>query len=139
MCQELLVGTASRRALAEIINMVSVEIVGRRDTSKTVVGKEILSVLHTTYKALMFAWNDMVDTDPVTYSYVWDTMLTDLPVDIMPIVEETQEIMRSIVNDISFDVQGLLPVICVDDFAEASLLLTNIVEVDKSFQLMSRV
>lgn len=139
MCQELLVGTASRRALAEIINMVSVEIVGRRDTSKTVVGKEILSVLHTTYKALMFTWNDLMDTDPVTYAYVWDTMLTDLSVDIMPIVEETQEIMRSIVNDISFDVQGLLPVICVDDFAEASLLLTNIVEVDKSFQLLSRV
>lgn len=138
MSEIILKNTASRRALAEVINIISVEIIIRRDTSKTLGRKAALKLLFVSYKAFLSAWKDLETTDPVSYSMFWDNQLEKTS-NTNKIISDVQDIMTSIVNDVSADLYELLPVMDLDTFSESSKVLSHIVNIDHSYSLIGKV
>ena len=138
MSEIILKNTASRRALAEVINIISVEIIIRRDTSKTLGRKAALKLLFVSYKAFLSAWKDLEKTDPVSYSMFWDNQLEKTS-NTNKIISDVQDIMTSIVNDVSADLYELLPVMDLDTFSESSKVLSHIVNIDHSYSLIGKV
>lgn len=138
MSEIILKNTASRRALAEVINIISVEIIIRRDTSKTLGRKASLKLLFVAYKALISAWKDLETTDPVSYSMFWDNHLKTIS-NSDKIISNVQDIMTSIVNDVSTDLYELLPVMDLENFSESSKVLSHIVNIDHSYSFVGKV
>lgn len=128
MIDELLLSTVSRRALAEITNIVSVEIVLRRDCNTTHAEREALHALYCTYRAFLKAWYDLETIDPVNYTHVWDSHLSDS--DIMPtIVIKVQEALKNMLQDLEKDIAELLSEVMTDNYSASRQLLEKIVAV----------
>lgn len=131
-----LVRTASRRALAETVNVVSVEIVARRDNRFTVNDRSIMSLLYATYRAFSAAWKDLEMIDPVSYAYAWDECLNKLDRSSQQnIIAEVQNVSLIFMNELSEDLLLLLPDMKQEGFAESKNVLANIVNIDYSYCL----
>lgn len=128
----------SRRALAEIVNGLSVEIIIRRDVAKSPETVAALQLLFMTYSSFLDTWKTFENTDPVTYAHLWDLELSKCePEEVAGLIDAVQETSISILQETSSDIMGLLPDFTSDSYAESKRVLEHVVELDHAYMFAS--
>ena len=65
-----------RRALAEIINVLAVEVVVRQDLAETSDRADTLAMVTVTHEMFLAAWGSLESVSPMSYAIAWDGRLS---------------------------------------------------------------
>lgn len=136
MFKNVMKETASRRALAAIINTLDVEIISRRDTYTNSRERAELRMFMVAHKGFMQAWNTLnADTDPVSYAVAWDAHLSSMVFNKHRIESLVHHHVRTILAEVAVDIEALLPVSNIENIRSGEKALAEIVNLDQNVVL----
>lgn len=138
MFGKILRETSYRRALAAIINTLDIEIIGRRDTTRTAADRAELRMFLLAHNSFMRAWDQLnPECNPVSYAIAWDCYLRDARyVNDARMEQRVQDCVRSIMSEVAVDIESLLPVSSIEMIRHGEKALAHITTIDKQVVLL---